>query len=156
MKIYFPIYMAFTFSCFILGAAFFRSRRSSRSSSLRCRSGSSISLIRSLISRLFLSRSSWARSALAAWIDFQKASATLLRFFSALFLASRDRRNLLTYNNKLFHDLFEWKDTSFIFISPPTIILESFLMKNNQKWRGEEMKKIVLLLFVLTITLLNI
>ena len=92
------LYMAFIFSCFILGAAFFRSRRASRSSSLRCRSGSSISLIRSLISRRFHSRSSWARSALAAWIDFQKASATLLRFFSALFLASRDRRNLFTYN----------------------------------------------------------
>merc|ERR1719309_877911 len=60
-----------TFNCFILGAIFFFSLLFSLSSIFLCFSGSSISLILSFISRLFLSRSSAAFSALAAWIDLQ-------------------------------------------------------------------------------------
>jgi hypothetical protein len=69
-------YMDLTLSCFILGCIFFFSRLFSFSSILRCFSGSSISLIRSLISRLFLSLSSAAFSALAAWMERQWFSAT--------------------------------------------------------------------------------
>jgi len=56
-------YMALTFICFILGAAFLRSLRISLSSILRCLSGSSISLMRSFNSLRLRSRSSAARSA---------------------------------------------------------------------------------------------
>ena len=67
---------------------------------LRCLSGSSISRILSFNSLLLRSRSSWAFSALAAWMLFQKASWTLLLFFSALFLASLDNLNLFTLSMK--------------------------------------------------------
>ena len=81
-------HIALTFNCFIFGAFLFFSLLFSLSSILRCLSGSSISRMRSLSSRRLRSRSSCARSARAAWIDFQKFSATLLRFLSALFFAS--------------------------------------------------------------------
>ena len=56
-------YMALTFICFILGAAFLRSLRISLSSIFPCLSGSSISLMRSFNSLRLRSRSSAARSA---------------------------------------------------------------------------------------------
>merc|ERR1712001_466065 len=72
------LYVALIFSCFILGWAFFFSLLFSLSSIFLCLSGSSISLILSLISRFFFSLSSAAFSAFTAWMDFQWFSATLL------------------------------------------------------------------------------
>ena len=123
-------YMALTFICFILGAAFLRSLRISLSSILRCLSGSSISLMRSFNSLRLRSRSSAARSA--------KEKKKIVKIWCCAFLQLwvRDKKSWKCYR---FH--FTRKTISKKVVK---IALNNFHLTRKRSWKSRENARFLL------------